>query len=198
MLTLPVYIPSLLSHSVVSDSASPWLCSPPDSSVHGDSSGKNTGVRCHALLQGIFPTQGSNPGIPHCRWILYHLSHQGSPRIAGVGTLSLLHGIFLIQKSKGGLLLCRQILYQLSYQGSPYPHYQTIFLIFHFRRYLFTSHSILLPGPPCSPVCLSHLPTLLSQLQSLAIIWVGCFNAKVILTAKLGFDLFSCTTFIFK
>ena len=36
---------------------------------------------CHALLQGIFPTQGSNPGLPHCRWILYRLSHQGSPRI---------------------------------------------------------------------------------------------------------------------
>ena len=34
-----------------------------------------------SLLQGIFPTQGSNPGLPHCRWILYHLSHQGSPRI---------------------------------------------------------------------------------------------------------------------
>ena len=36
---------------------------------------------CHALLQEIFPTQGSNPGLPHCRWIVYHLSHQGSPRI---------------------------------------------------------------------------------------------------------------------
>ena len=35
----------------------------------------------HSLLQGIFPTQGSNPGLPHCRRILYHLSHQGSPRI---------------------------------------------------------------------------------------------------------------------
>ena len=34
---------------------------------------------CHALLQGIFPTQGSNPGLLHCRGILYHLSHQGSP-----------------------------------------------------------------------------------------------------------------------
>ena len=33
-----------------------------------------------ALLQGIFPTQGSNPGLPHCRWILYHLSQQGSPK----------------------------------------------------------------------------------------------------------------------
>ena len=56
-------------------------CCPPGSSVHGDSSEKNTGVGCHAFLQGIFPTQGLNPGLPHCRWILYHLSYQGSPRI---------------------------------------------------------------------------------------------------------------------
>ena len=54
--------------------------SPPGSSVHGDSPGKNTGVGCHALLQGIFPTQGSNLGLPQCMWILYHLSHQESPR----------------------------------------------------------------------------------------------------------------------
>ena len=54
-------------------------CSPPGSSVYGDSPSKNTGVGCHPLLQGIFPTQGSNPGLPHCRWILYCLSHQGSP-----------------------------------------------------------------------------------------------------------------------
>ena len=53
----------------------PMDCSPPSSSVHGNSSGKNTGVGCHALLQGIFPTQGSNPGLSHCRWILYHLRH---------------------------------------------------------------------------------------------------------------------------
>ena len=33
--------------------------------------------RCRSLLQGISPTQGLNPGLPHCRWILYHLSHQG-------------------------------------------------------------------------------------------------------------------------
>ena len=41
--------------------------------------GKNTGVGCHFLLQGIFPTQGSNPCLLHCRQTLYHLSHQGSP-----------------------------------------------------------------------------------------------------------------------
>ena len=43
----------------------PMDCSPPGSSVHGDSPGKNTGVGCHALLQGIFPIQGLNPGLPH-------------------------------------------------------------------------------------------------------------------------------------
>ena len=55
----------------------PTLCdpvdkSPPGFSVHGGG--------CHVLLQGIFPTQGSNSGFQHCRWILYHLSHQGSTR----------------------------------------------------------------------------------------------------------------------
>ena len=43
----------------------PMHCSPPGSSVHGDSPGKNTGVGCHALPQGIFQTQGSNPGLLH-------------------------------------------------------------------------------------------------------------------------------------
>jgi len=56
-------------------------CHLPGSSVHGDSPGKNIGVACHALLQGIFPAQDSNLGLLHCRWILYHLSHQGSARI---------------------------------------------------------------------------------------------------------------------
>ena len=60
--------------SVVSDSLQP-LYSP------RNSPGQNTGVGSCSLLQGIFPTQGSNPGLPHCRQILYQLSHQGSPRI---------------------------------------------------------------------------------------------------------------------
>ena len=59
----------------------PMDYNPPGSSVHGDSPGKHTGVGCHALLQGIVPTQGLNAGLLHCRWILYHLCHQGSPRI---------------------------------------------------------------------------------------------------------------------
>ena len=44
-----------------------------------NSPSQNTGVGSHSLLQGIFPTQGMNPGLLHCRQILYHLSHQGSP-----------------------------------------------------------------------------------------------------------------------
>ena len=61
---------------VVSDSLEP----------HGlysewNSPGQNTGVGSRSLLQWIFPTQGSNPGLQHCRWILYQLSHKGSPRI---------------------------------------------------------------------------------------------------------------------
>ena len=64
------------SHSVVFNSLWPHgLCGP------WYSPGQNTGVGSHCLLQGIFPTQGSNPGLPHCRQILYQLSHQGSPRI---------------------------------------------------------------------------------------------------------------------
>ena len=57
-------------------------CSLPGSTVHGNFPGKRTGVGCHFLLQGIFPTQGLNlglSGLPHCRHTLYCLSHQGSP-----------------------------------------------------------------------------------------------------------------------
>ena len=61
----------------------PTLCDPIDCSPPGfcpwNSPGKNTGVGCHSPLQGIFLTQGLNPGLPHCRQSLYHLSHQRSP-----------------------------------------------------------------------------------------------------------------------
>ena len=67
---------AVLSRSVVSDSLRSHGLQPPRLLCPWDSPGKNTGVGCHALLQGIFPTQGSNPGLPHCRQIL---SHRGSP-----------------------------------------------------------------------------------------------------------------------
>ena len=65
-----------VSHSVVSDSLTPWtvVCQAP---LSWNSPDKNTGVGCHFLLQEIFPTQGSNPGLLHCRQMLYPLSHQG-------------------------------------------------------------------------------------------------------------------------
>ena len=68
------------------------------------SPGKNTGVGCHALLQGVFPTQGSNPGLLDCRQILYHLSHQGRRRRGGqrmmVGWPRRLNGYEFAQTSR--------------------------------------------------------------------------------------------------
>ena len=62
----------------------PVDCSPPDRPLWPwDFPGKNSGVSGHFLLQGIFPTQGWNPGLLHCRQIIYHLSHQGSPFYSG-------------------------------------------------------------------------------------------------------------------
>ena len=60
----------------------PTDCSPPGFSVRGDSLGKNTAVGSLSLLQGICPTKGWNPGLLHCRQILYHLSHQGCPKFS--------------------------------------------------------------------------------------------------------------------
>ena len=53
-----------------------------------DSLGKNTGVGCHFLLQEFFPAQGSNPGLLHCRQILYQLSYEGSPNEELQGKIS--------------------------------------------------------------------------------------------------------------
>ena len=78
-----------------------------------------------SLLQGIFPTQGSKLCLPHCKQILYCLSHQGNIRTR-IGSLSLLQGIFPTQELNQDLLHCRQILYQLSYQGSYQGSHKTL------------------------------------------------------------------------
>ena len=72
------YTVSLGGGLIMPNSCDPMNCSLPDSSVHGDSPGKNTRVGCHFLLQGIFLMQESNPGLLHCRQILYQLSYKGS------------------------------------------------------------------------------------------------------------------------
>ena len=67
-LSLPVRSDSWRPHAAAARLLCPW-----------NFAGKHTGVGCHVLLQGILPTQGSNPGLLHCRQTLYCLSHQGSP-----------------------------------------------------------------------------------------------------------------------
>ena len=69
----------VLSHSVVSNSLQSHGLQPTRLLCLRNFTGKTTVVSCHFLLQGIFPTQISNPGLPHCRQILYYLSHQGNP-----------------------------------------------------------------------------------------------------------------------
>ena len=94
------------SHSVVSNSF--WPCG-----LYFP--GQNNGVGSLSLIQGIFPAQGLNPGIPHLQADSLPAELPGKPKSTGVGSLSLLQGIFLTQESNWGLLHCRQILYQLSY-----------------------------------------------------------------------------------
>ena len=69
----------MVAKSFMSNSLWPYGLSPARLLCPWDSSGKNTRVDCHFLIQGIFSTQGSNPGLPHCRQILYLLHHEGSP-----------------------------------------------------------------------------------------------------------------------
>ena len=92
----------------------PSLCDPMNCSPW-HSPGQNTGVGSRSFSWGISPTQGSNPGLPHCRKIFLPAEPQGKPKNTGVGSLSLLRWIFLTQESNWGLLHCRWILYQLSY-----------------------------------------------------------------------------------
>ena len=93
-------------------------CSPPGSSVHGDSPGKNTGVDFHVLLQGNLPNLGIKPRSPILQADSLPTETPGKPQNTGVGTLSILQRIFLTHKLNQGLLHCRKILYQLSYQGT--------------------------------------------------------------------------------
>ena len=92
-------------------------CSPPGSSVHGDSTGKNAGLGGHALLQGIFPIQGWNPGVLHCKRILYYLSPREAwcvyvcPRLSIYPTLPVpcLVSIYLFSISLSLFLLCKLV-----------------------------------------------------------------------------------------
>ena len=91
-----------------------WTISPPGSSVHGNLQAR-TLYWLHALLQGIFPTQGLNPCIAGDS---LPSEPPGRLKNTRVGSLSLLQGISVTQELNRGLLHIRQILYQLNYQGS--------------------------------------------------------------------------------
>ena len=100
----------------------PMDCSQPDSSVHGDSPGKSTGVGCHALLQGIFPTQGSNPGLPHCRRTLYHLSQQAEslPESFAYGGSWIFSLILSGHSKQAWTFLCLWPYHSSSYHARPF------------------------------------------------------------------------------
>ena len=84
----------------------PTLCGLMDYIAPWNSPGQNTGVGRLSLLQGIFPTQGSNPGLLHCRWILYQLSQKGSqiPKKGNVKEYSNYHTIELISHASKVML----------------------------------------------------------------------------------------------
>ena len=96
----PYYGVLCLDASVMSNSFRPHGLWPSRLLCPWDSPGKSIGVSCHSLLQGIFPTQGLNPGLVHCRQILYQLSHQGSP------DLTVLYSIYLVGFSLTCRILC--------------------------------------------------------------------------------------------
>ena len=103
-----------------------------------NSPGQNTGVGSHSLLQGIFPTQGSNLGLPHCRWILYQLSHQGSPNT-----------IFSSIQSLSRVRLCNPM--DCSMLGLPVHHQlleSTQALVHCVGDAIQASHPLSFPSPP--------------------------------------------------
>ena len=149
---LTAYRATALTHSKQIDNLRKWSqsCSVVFDSLwsHGlyspwSSLGQNTGVGSFSLLQVLFPNQGLNPGLPHCRWILYQLSHKGSPNLrksenevvqscptlcnptrllhpwnfpgksTGVGCHFLLQGIFSSQGSNPDLPHCKQTLFTI-------------------------------------------------------------------------------------
>ena len=87
------------SHSVVSYSLGCYGLQPTRLLCPWNSPGQNTGLGSHPLLQEIFLTQGSNPGHLHCRWILHHLSRQGSSIIKEniINWILLKLGVFVVE-----------------------------------------------------------------------------------------------------
>ena len=99
-----------------------------------NSPGQNTGVGSLSLLREIFPTQGSNPGLPHCRWILYQLNHKGSPRRHAIG--------FWVEK---GVILCVFFVFLFVFC------FLFFFLLYHAACGVLISRPRIKPVPPGLP-----------------------------------------------
>ena len=141
------------SHSVLSDSFQPHGWQPTRLCCPWDFPGKNTGMGCHFLLQGIFPTQGSNLGLLYCRQTIYHLSHQGSP------FLVLCKFWWLCDEFNGDLLqecLCHT---QVYYTQSPCPCNSPLLTCSSTRdtQTQFCLSLCGVSGSWCTQVCLSPL-----------------------------------------
>ena len=155
-----------ISFSVVSDSlllhglqTSRLLCP-------WNSPGMNTGVGSHALLQGIFPTQALNLSLLHCRQVLYHLSHQGSPRLSiktvqKMSYLSLWHGVHDIII---GILVCHHNRWCLSLWHE-IPVCQDVIIVFFHRDD--SKCQLWWPGIPVIYIGLSYIEKSTSPSHSL-------------------------------
>ena len=130
------------SHSAMSDSLQP----------HGLH--QNTAVGSPSLLQGMFPTQGSKPGLLRCQADSSPAEPQGKPKNTGEGSLSLLQWSFLTQELNWGLLHCRWILYQLSW-GKPHRTAVKMSLCSPQRSSLSLSSSLM--GPLLGPGGGTHI-----------------------------------------
>ena len=86
-----------VSHSVMFNSLRPHGLQPTSLLCPWDFPGKDTGVGFQFLLQGILPTQGSNPGLLHCRQILFQLSYKGSPQTPRCSVISSTHNTLISQ-----------------------------------------------------------------------------------------------------
>ena len=111
-----------------------------------NSPGQNNGVGSLSLLQGIFLAQGSNPGLRHCRRILYQLSHKGSPGIQEWVAYPFSSGSSWPRNRTGvSCIAGDQLLYQLSYQGNPllfiHPICKSLHLLIPNSHYVASSKS---------------------------------------------------------
>ena len=110
----------------------PTICNPmdyslPGSSAHGDSAGKNTGVGCHSLFQGIFPTQGLNPGLPYCRWFFTIWAMSEASYIRYVSYISTQRTHFFIPALINTLYCTTQILTDTLVENFSHHHFSLYF-----------------------------------------------------------------------